>query len=144
VPCKRFLHHAQKALAARPERVVAFYVGTNAILTYRSMLVAAATCEAWVAGHPASWVPCIALAMPAPFALSLGDFHDGTEPIADDDVVGRWCRTNGVPWYATIPSLVDHDDDAPSLMRTEWANGRRVAACWIGQADADMIDWQRG
>jgi hypothetical protein len=144
VPCSRFLVHAQRALAARPDRITAFYVGTNAIFTYRRMLVAAQDCSAWVEGDPTSWVPCIALAMPAEWALSLGDFHDGTAPIADDDVVGRWCRTRGLPWYATIPSLVDHDDEAASLMRSEWANGRRVAACWVGQADPMLIDWQRG
>ena len=143
LPCRRFLYHAQRAIAARPDRITAFYVGTNAVLTYRRMLVAAQDCTAWVEGDRTGWVPCIALAMPRALALSLAEFHDGTEPVADDDVVGRWCREHGLPWYATIPSLVDHDDDAPSLMKTQWA-GRRVAACWVGQADPRLIDWDKG
>lgn len=144
IPCRRFLHHASLALAARPDRIVAFYVGMNATLTYRSMLVASQDCSAWVLGDSSSWVPCLALAVPAPLIPSLVAFDDGTRPVADDDVYGRWCRSEGLPWYATIPSLVDHDDDAPSLMRSEWANGRRVAACWVGAADPGLIDWERG
>jgi hypothetical protein len=144
IPCRRFLDHARRALAARPSRITSFYLGMNATLTYRSMLVAAQDCSAWVLGSTDSWVPCLALAIPRDLTASLAEFDDGTRPVADDDVVGRWCRWHGLPWYATIPSLVDHDDDAPSLMRSDWANGRRVAACWIGDADPGLIDWTRG
>jgi hypothetical protein len=144
IPCRRFLHHASLALAARPERIVAFYVGANAVLTYRKILVAAADCSAWVLGDHSSWVPCLALAIPAPLAPSLAGYEDGSRPVADDDVVGRWLRSEGLPWYATIPSLVDHDDDAPSLMRSDWSGGRRVAACWVGSTDPGLIDWQKG
>jgi hypothetical protein len=143
VPCPRFLHHARRALAAKPDRITTFYVGTNATITWRAMLVAAERCAAWVEGSRAGWVPALALAIPARLVPSLATFEDGTRPVADDDVYGRWVRTYGLPWYATIPSLVDHDDDAPSLMRNVYASGRRVAACPIGTTDPSLIDWSR-
>lgn len=143
LPCRDFLKHAGRALSAKPDRVASFYLGTNAIVSWQRMLVAAPTCAAWVEGFSASWVPALALALPAELALDLAAFHDGTEPIADDEVYGRWCREQGLPWYATIPSLVDHDDDAPSLMRDPYARGDRRAACWIGDTDPGLIDWTR-
>lgn len=144
LPCTDFLRHARNALSAKPDRVTAFYVGTNAFVTHRTMLVAAAAGQSWVEGFFASWVPALALAIPSWMVPSLVEFEDGTRPVADDDVYGRWCRTNGWPWWATIPSLVDHDDNAPSLMRSVHAGGRRVAACWIGDCDPGLIDWTRG
>lgn len=144
LPCRGFLEHAGRALAAKPDRITAFYLGTNAIISYRQMLVAAGQGYSWVEGHPASWVPALALAIPARFVPSLVEFDDGTHPVADDEVYGRWCRHHGLPWWATIPSLVDHDDNAPSLMRTPHTRGRRVAACWIGDCDPGLIDWTFG
>jgi hypothetical protein len=143
LPCPRFLFHARRALAAKPDRIVSFYLGTNAILTWRSMLIADARGANWVEGSRAGWVPALALAVPQRLVASLATFEDGTRPVADDDVYGRWIQTNRLPWYATIPSLVDHDDDAPSLMRNPYSSGRRVAACPIGLTDPGLIDWTR-
>lgn len=144
IPCRDFLHHARRALAAKPDRVASFYLGTNATQTWRRMLIAVESCEAWVEGFQASWCPALALAMPVELVPSLVAFDDGTRPVADDEVYGRWCRENRWPWYATIPSLVNHDDDAPSLMRDPYTRGSRVAACWVGSVDAHRIDWTRG
>lgn len=143
LPCPRFVHHARLALSAWPDRITAFYLGTNATLTWRAMLVACGRCAAWVEGSRASWVPGVAIAIPAHLVPSLYDYDDGTRPVADDDVYGRWCRSYGLPWFATIPSLVDHNDDAPSLMSNPYSTGRRVAACPIGATDPGLIDWSR-
>lgn len=126
---------------AKPDRVVTFYLGQLPTETYRDMLIASQRCAAWVRGSPSSFVPAIALAIPQAWCASLAEFHDGTEPIADDEVYGRWCREQGIPWFATIPSLVDHDDDAPSLMRDPLNVGARRAACMVQGDDARLIRW---
>lgn len=143
LPCPRFLYHARKALSAKPDRVVSFYLGTNATVTWRDLLIADARGAHWVRGFANTWIPALALAIPRGFVDSLAAFEDGTRPVADDDVYGRWAREYRLPWYATIPSLVDHDDDAPSLMRDQYATGSRVAACPIGETDPGLIDWSR-
>lgn len=143
LPCPHFLKHARRALRAKPSRIVSFYLGTNAIVTWRQMLIADARGAAWVEGFAASWVPALALAVPVELVASLAEFDDGTRPVADDEVYGRWTREHRLPWYATIPSLVDHDDDAPSLMRDPYARGVRRAACPIGETDPALIDWTR-
>lgn len=143
IPCPRLLTHVRRALAAKPDRITSFFLGTNATVTWQRMLVADARGAAWVEGFPASWVPALALAIPAAYVPSLVEFDDGTRPVADDEVYGRWTREHRLPWWCTIPSLVDHDDDAPSLMRDPYARGARVAACPIGATDASLIDWYR-
>lgn len=143
LPCPGFLKHARRALSAKPDRIVSFYLGTNAIVTWRELLIADARGAHWVRGFSASWVPALALCIPVGYVDSLAGFDDGTRPVADDEVYGRWTREHGLPWYATIPSLVDHDDDAPSLMRDPYTRGARVAACPIGKTDPGLIDWTR-
>lgn len=142
-PCRDFLAHVKRALTAKPDRVASFYLGWMPSVTARDALVAQRWGASWVRGHASSWVPCIALAIPQPLCRSLGEYDDGTTPIADDDVVGRWCRALGLPWYATMPSLCDHDDDAPSLMRDPRATGERRAMNFIGDGDASGIDWSK-
>lgn len=141
IPCKGFIRLARAAIEARPDRITSFYLGDMPAETHRNMLVAANRCAAWVLGQDSSWCPALALCIPAELVPSLVEFDDGTRPIADDDVYGRWTRLHRYRWWATIPSLVDHDDDAPSLMRDPNARGRRVASCWIGDADPKYIDW---
>lgn len=143
IPCPRLLTHVRRALTAKPDRVASFFLGTNATMTWRLMLVADARGAHWVQGFSAGWVPALALCIPQRLVQSLVDFQDGTRPVADDDVYGRWTREHGLPWYASIPSLVDHDDDAPSLMRDPYSRGSRVAACPIGETDPSGIDWTR-
>jgi len=143
IPCPRFLYHARRALAAKPDRITSFFLGTNATVTWRQMLIADAQGAHWVQGFANTWVPALALAIPSRLVASLADYDDGSRPVADDDVYGRWTREHGLPWYATIPSLVDHDDDAPSLMRNPYSTGARVAACPIGLTDPSLIDWTR-
>lgn len=143
IPCPRFLYHARRALRAKPDSIVSFYLGTNAIVTWRQMLIADARGSHWVEGFNASWVPALALCIPVELVHSLAEYDDGSRPVADDDVYGRWTREHRLPWWCTIPSLVDHDDDAPSLMKDPYARGVRRAACPIGATDPKLIDWRR-
>lgn len=141
LPCRDALLHVVHALTARPDRVTSFFLGQYPSDAWRAQLVASQRCAAWVMGTWVSWVPCVALAIPRRLCASLAAFDDGTQPVADDDVVGRWARDNRIPWYATIPSLFDHDDSAPSLMRDRYSRGKRSASCWIGNEDPGLIDW---
>lgn len=142
-PCPRFLFHVKRALEAKPDRITSFFLGTNATVTWREMLIADARGAHWCQGFTNSWIPALALCIPQRLCASLASYEDGTRPVADDDVYGRWAREHGLPWYATIPSLVDHDDTAPSLMRDPASLGVRTAACPIGRTDPALIDWTR-
>lgn len=139
IPCPDFRKHVGRALRAKPDRVASFFLGWLPAQTAQLALSAVSRCAAWQIGSHAGWCPTIALAMPLELADGFWRFEDGTRPVADDDVAGRYLRSIGVPWYASLPSLVDHDDEAPSLMSTEARN--RQAMCYAGDADLSRVDW---
>lgn len=136
-----FLKHVRRALRVHPDRITTLFLGWLPAETARAALVACNRCAAWVLGSYAGWCPTIALVMPREAADELWRFDDGTRPVADDDVVGRFLRETNRRWWATVPSLANHDDDAPSLMST---TGRdRSAMCYVGDADPWLVDWSR-
>lgn len=147
--CPRFVQAARLALAARPDRVVTFYVGGNARLAAARVTHAAGRGDCWTEVPQFSWVPVVALAWPARLTGQVGPWVDRQRwPRvfrADDEIVGRFLRHAGESLCATVPSLVDHPDDVPSLIGTRARGGRdrgRVAACWIGdECDATAVDW---
>lgn len=146
--CADFTAAATAALAAQPDRVVTFYVGGNARLAAARVVHAAGQGRSWAVINHYSWIPAVALAWPArliPPLLAYCDRHRWTATFrSDDELLGRFLRTTGEPLYATVPSLVDHPDDVPSLIGTRHRGGRdkgRIAACWVGDCDASAIDW---
>jgi hypothetical protein len=82
--------------------------------------------ETWVQLGLGGWVPVVALAWPVEKALQFLNYLErgllGRPSRADDDVVTRYCKKARVNVWATVPSLVEHPDDVPSLI------GRRAAA----------------
>jgi hypothetical protein len=62
------------------------------------------------------------------------------EERSDDAMGGRWMRTTRQRVVATIPSLVEHPDDAPSTIARK--PGGRTALFWHGvEWDALSVDW---
>jgi len=62
------------------------------------------------------------------------------EERSDDAMGGRWMRTTRQRVVATIPSLVEHPDDAPSTIARR--PGGRTALFWHGvEWDAASVEW---
>lgn len=129
--CPDFLALADRAIAAHPTELVTFYVGR-----YPSQ-AAVAVIQALEARAPfaniglENWTPCLALAMPTAMALDLAshtDRHHYPEAMcADDGIVSLWRQDRGhTNCWATVPSLVDHDNEPVSLMGSGFM-GERIA-----------------
>jgi len=95
-----------------------------------------------------SWFPAVAVAWPVRLIAPLLEYVDqqpwAQTHRADDEIIGRFLRHHGETPYATVPSLVDHPDDVPSLIGTRHRGGlnpARVVACWVGDCPADEINW---
>lgn len=148
IACPGFAAAAAAALLARPDRVVSFYVGGNARLAAARVTHAAAQGHAWATITRYDWVPAVALAWPVrllpPFLAWVDQQQWPPSFRADDQIIGMFLRRQGEPLLATVPSLIDHPDDVPSLISNRARGGRdrlRVAACWIGDCDPAGIDW---
>lgn len=80
--------------------------------------------------------------MPRDLALKLGAFKASREVIADDEAVGDFCQQNQIhAVWQTIPSLVQHDEEAISTLAGHRVAHYRHAACFIGDSDPRLIDW---
>lgn len=66
---------------------------------------------------------------------------------SDDENLTRWMQLSGERIRVTVPSIVQHPDDVPSVVNGDRArNGKdtgRVAAYWIGEQNPLELDWSR-
>lgn len=67
----------------------------------------------------------------------------GYEPRSDDAVIGRWMLMTKQRIRATIPSLVQHPDEVPSLIgrRNHWGKDRGRVALHFCEGDPLDLDW---
>jgi len=147
LPGRRFLWAAVEAIRHRPDVVVSFFVNWLAHASATTLVQNAQTCAAWSPLHENErFVPTLALAFPRALALDLLDAPEGIveRPIADDEVVGRWRIARRLEVWCTIPNLVQHDEEAPSVLLGHRESRPRYAACFIGEHSPAVIDWTRG
>lgn len=129
VPCAGFLDRLAAVIAAKPTAPLALFFGIHSypldMVAYETALRSCAPFYALPTGAP--WVPCVALVLPRTMALSVAAWGAARpHPMADDRIIGEWAHDQGVQVYATCPSLVDHDDEAPSLMGGSGLQVRRA------------------
>lgn len=150
--CAGFPDAARAAIAARPDHLIAFFVGGEPSDHARAVVEACERDLPWARLEASRWCPAIALGWPRRLAVDLLAFVDvqqwPREFTADDEIIGRYVAGRGVVPLATVPSLVEHPDTAPSLIGLRHRGGRdyaRVAACMIpDDCDATAIDWTPG
>jgi hypothetical protein len=150
--CRHFIAAAERALAAQPNKLVSFYVGGMPKEFARAVYRACDADLSWATLDNLRWCPAIALAWPYEMIhdfLSWVNQQNWPRRFrADDEIIGRWCRARHVVPLATVPSLVEHPDDVPSLIGRRamcGLNPDRIAACWIHEdADPLSIDWSLG
>jgi hypothetical protein len=153
--CGNFLAGVARALSARPDNPVAFFVPgkppayINAI--YRVRRDGGAFAELPLG----TWCPVVATAWPRHLAEGLLEWSVPNRPrawAADDEIAGRFLYAVSVPVLASVPSLVEHPDTEPSVMsrHRRVGDGRdpgRRAYYYIGDepetfgCDAARIEW---
>lgn len=145
VLCDGFAEIAPVAAAVHPGWLTAFYVqwwglsGNQAKMasgqgrrfapiTRHEWMPVVATC--WPEGAPAE---CLTWLAEKPGAVTRSDDHN----------VGRWLRKSQRRAVGTVPCLVDHMDDTPSLIRTrsQRVGGRRAAVPWDRIGNPAELVW---
>lgn len=153
VLCRGFLPAFHAAVAARPDRVIAFFISGQPPEHSQRVLEACARDEPWAELDYMRWLSAVATCWPVRCIHPMLRFVDSQKwPesfTADDEIIRRYLRAaNEVP-LATVPSLVQHPDLVPSLIGRRDRQGNdpgRVAACFADNAGCDVtaIDWTRG
>ena len=150
--CGRFPETFRNAVAARPDRVLVFFVAGNPIEHSRAVLQACQRDEPWAAIDTNRWCSAVATCWPVRHIHPMLRFVDAQRwPesfVADDEIIGRYLRHAGERPLASVPSLVQHPDMVPSLVGRKDRHGTdpgRVAACFADPGcDLTAIDWTRG
>lgn len=136
--CNDFRVRAEAAIAEHPTAFMAFFVPDNAACGGNRIWHALKNREPYANISGATTTPVVALSWPVehiePFlrycALPMWAKQRG-----DDRVVGYFTKKNRLTVMATVPSLVEHPDVEPSLVRQQNFNGKsrmRKAAYFTG------------
>lgn len=152
VVCEGFLDAAAAAVAARPGRLIAFFHGGTPAMR-QSFAGAHARGDPFVEIVGNSWVPTVALYWPAGAARALLDWLDSRqrgsrrgiapERRADDAIVGEWARKTRRGALVTVPCLVEHPDEEPSLIGARARAGRDRARVAVEYVGAGAETWAR-
>lgn len=151
-PCRHFAEVVRHAIAARPDRLLVFFVGGQPVEHARAVMRACQQDLSWAELDHMRWCPVICTYWPAamigPFLEYVDQQRWPDHFRSDDEIVGRWLRATKQRPLASVPSLVEHPDEVPSLIGRRARGGldrARVAACFIHEdCDARTIDWTLG
>lgn len=150
--CPGFREAATRALEARPDRLVSFFVAGSPWDHRDAVYESCARGWSWAELANDRWCPAIALAWPArmiPAVLAYADRKRFPERFrADDAIIGLYLREEALERaLATVPSLIEHPDMVKSLVGKRDRQGlapERVAALYIERHcdhDARDISW---
>lgn len=126
-----YLKDVLDTIAAARDGFITLYVGGMPLQAAIMLEQACKECWSFASLPTYQWTPAVALIWPTdviPAALDWIDVEARSWPreyTADDDIIGRITRQFNLPLWATVPSLVDHPDDVPSIVGNKPAMGGR-------------------
>lgn len=153
VPCPWFSEAALAAIQARPDDLVVFFVGGRPDAHAQAVWRACREDQPWARLRFDQWCPAVAVAWPVRHIEPFLEFVDSKNWrdnfTADDEIICRYLQEIREHAYATVPSLIEHPDVAPSIRKSSHHRALtdlgRVAACFISdECDAREIDWNVG
>jgi hypothetical protein len=141
--CERFATRVIEAIEEKPDAIlVAFTPGFPFMA--RRLQQHHAKGEAFAVLPPAAFTPVVAIVYPRTHVEGLIAHTDGSRwprarqlGTADDAIVAGYVRGLRLSVFATVPSLVDHRDEVPSVSKPSHRGGRhRRAALFAGDGVA--------
>lgn len=151
---QNFMPALELIAAANPDTPVSLFLSKTPKRTYNLSLLRHGKSR-YVNTHQQDLVHVVALLWPVHKAQEFVDWIDenpkrirGDQLSTSDDAnVTRWMQLTGQVIRCTVPSIVQHPDDVPSIVNQTKVrgglDGGRTAAHWIGDADPLELDWSR-
>lgn len=137
IPCYDFPLAVADAIKDRPDDVLSLWVGDMRDLTAKFYRRAQVAKERWSPVNFSKIHHCVALVWPRALAEEFLEWTstsmlpgDGRDQQSDDAIVGAWARRTHHQFWATVPSLVEHNDDVPSTIGRP-QGGRDRRAIWF-------------
>jgi hypothetical protein len=136
MPCAKFPRAVMAAIHERPDEVISLWVGDLRNTTAKFFRKAQGAGEGWSPVHFSDIHHCVALVWPRELAVKFLEWAatsrlpgENRARQSDDAIVGAWARRTHNQVWATVPSLVEHNDDIPSTIgRPQGGRDRRAIA----------------
>jgi hypothetical protein len=129
--CEAFECHLHCALEAEPDAVLVLFLAGYPRLSAITARRAYDAGDDFSPIHQRDCVPVVGVSYPAELVadvLAWSAGYRGRVSRSDDFMLGQWARQRKVRVLATVPSLVEHPDDVPSLIGNGvGASGRNPA-----------------
>lgn len=139
VPCEAFTARATAAVDQHPEALVALFVPGFPFMA-RRLVQARDLGESSAVLPVAAFTPVVAIVYPRLHVDGLLAFTDRARwpharqiGTADDAIVAGYVRANRIDVIATVPSLVDHRDDIPSISKVSHRPGKQRRAALFAE-----------
>lgn len=123
LPCKDFPGKLAQAVSEKPEDVLSLFVGGLPGRTRKDFYNAQLSGARWTPVYFREIHHVVALCWPIPLVHEFLKWYETAKvpgpkpPVSDDAVVGYWARTQKKLFQATVPCLVEHPDDFPSVVQ---------------------------
>jgi len=149
-----FVLALEKIASANPKTVVSLFLSKSGVCrrTFSSASIHYGKSR-YVYVHPQDLVHVVGVLWPVERARLFLNWVDenpnrvkGNQfSICDDAHVTRWMKLTGERIRVTVPSIVQHPDDVPSIVNASKVRGGkdsgRTAPYWIGDGDPLELDW---
>ena len=144
VACQDLHSRLVAFLGERPDDMISLFVGGLPGKTRMDFLRALQKRERWSPVYTQGIVHVVAMVWPVAAAKTFVEWFPPTKPIpgarapyrSDDMVVGYWARITKRQVWATVPCLIEHPDDVPSIAQT----GRKADGADRGRRAIHFVD----
>jgi hypothetical protein len=144
--CRDFPARLAELVELEPAAVLCLFCSARPYRTAVAAQQARARGDRFAPVHARDWLPVVGITLPAGVSADILRWCEQTdrrgrrvrETRSDDHMLGLWHKARGSRYRAlvTVPSLVQHPDDVPSLIGNRAARGRnlnRVALFYDGE-----------
>ena len=123
LPCQNFNLKLRQAVAAKPDDVLSLFVGGLSGRTRKMFYAALKTGAPFTPVYFREIHHVVALCWPITLVHEFLAWYPDAKipgpkpPVSDDAVIGYWARSQRKLFQATVPCLVEHPDDFPSVVQ---------------------------
>lgn len=133
VPCEDFAARVTRAVAEADGLPIALFVPTTGLRNRLRFWEAQRDGCSYCCLDWQEWVPVVALAWPTSMIAGFLEWADGKgyhaqAQRADDAIVGEWASRTRTQVLASVPCLVEHPDEVPSIVRNTSNQARNALA----------------
>lgn len=139
IPCFDFACWLNCRIEEEPDAILVLFLAAQPRLTAAAATQALRARQVFASLHARDFMPAVGVSWPIGIARDVVEWagsHNGRTTRSDDHMLGQWHRAAKTKVLVTVPSLVQHPDDVPSLVGNgNGAGGRnpaRVALHWDG------------